>query len=157
MFSKLVKEVNKKPNDRMMKLRSAVWMNEKRVRLGHAIENIMWNVSLRNFARAWRNFYRKGAARLYSKHTYLHRVANMPSPPMGISGTLQKFSGVWAPVSWLCPVLGHLLFHSISNQKILLDAGSQLGNGNYLCCHEGSFLPLAGSPGWNQHKGKIRK
>lgn len=54
-------------------------------------------------------------------------------------------------------VLGHLLFHSVSDQKILLDLGSRLGNGNYLCCHEGSFLRLAGSPGWNQHKEKIRK
>lgn len=53
--------------------------------------------------------------------------------------------------------LGQPLFHSVSNQKTLWDAGSQLGNGNYLCCREGSFLRLAGPVGWNRHKGKIRK
>lgn len=78
------------------------------------------------------------------------------SLPHGISGTRQRFLA-GEPVSWLHGVLGHLLFHSVSNQKILLDVGSRLGNGNYVCCHGGSFLHLAGSPGWNQHKEKIRK
>lgn len=89
--------------------------------------------------------------------TCTEQPAGPPSAPWGCLG---RGRGLLAPEP-LFPgcsgVLGRLLFHSVSNQEILLDAGSQLGNGKSLCRREGSFLHLAGSLGWNQHQGKIRK
>lgn len=60
-------------------------------------------------------------------------------------------------VSWLQLGSGPSFVSFSFKWEDLLDAGSELGNGNYLCCHEGSVLHLAGTLGWKQHKENVRK